>query len=232
MEQEKRDAYVLRYGEEALRRRDIHARFAVFASERLEGPQGEKWGRLFEVLMQIENSTEYLIGDITEFFKPLPKSNIFPIWRTVHLVPEADPRITFATAIEMAGMKVSDLARDLLAQPSFTVTTEETEVRLCCAMVKELTGHDQATTAEILDAIRRVGELCPAEVGPQLRVQYADQPMGEYLLVGMEPVTDSDGYLRVFSVAHESDGQWLRGNDGNADNVWDGDLQWVFVARN
>jgi len=37
-------------------------------------------------------------------------------------------------------------------------------------------------------------ELCPAEVGPQLRLQYQDQ-LDEWLVIGMEPILGPDGTL-------------------------------------
>jgi hypothetical protein len=73
--------------------------------------------------------------------------------------------------------------------------------------------------------------LCPAEVGPQWRLQYADQPMGEWILVGMEPISDSDGYLKVFDVARLEDGRWLYGNDGRPGGVWYGDNRWAFRRK-
>jgi len=42
-------------------------------------------------------------------------------------------------------------------------------------------------------------------------------------------ITDSGGNLKVFNVEHNDNGQWLNSNNGNPDNVWNPDNQWVFV---
>ena len=44
-------------------------------------------------------------------------------------------------------------------------------------------------------------------------------------------IIDSDGYLRVFSVEHNDNGQWLNSNYDNPENVWNADEQWLFVRR-
>lgn len=41
--------------------------------------------------------------------------------------------------------------------------------------------------------------------------------------------TDSNGNLNVFNVKRNEDGLWLNGNNGHADNFWNGDNQWLFV---
>ncbi|MFA4890608.1 MAG: hypothetical protein WC587_03210, partial [Candidatus Paceibacterota bacterium] len=41
-------------------------------------------------------------------------------------------------------------------------------------------------------------------------------------------ITDSDGNLNVFETERNSDGLWLNGNNGNPDNRWNADNQWVF----
>lgn len=78
MEQEERDAYKVRYGEEALRLRDIHAKFAVFASERLVSPQAEEWVKFLEMLMELEKLPEELFGFLAKFL-PKPASNLYPL---------------------------------------------------------------------------------------------------------------------------------------------------------
>ena len=50
---------------------------------------------------------------------------------------------------------------------------------------------------------------------------------------GILYITDSDGDLNVFNVKRNDDGtQWLNGNNGRPDNVWNADNRWVFLRRN
>ncbi len=49
---------------------------------------------------------------------------------------------------------------------------------------------------------------------------------------GVLYITDSDGNLNVFEMERNSDGSWLNGNNGNPDNFWNADNQWVFLSGN
>jgi len=50
----------------------------------------------------------------------------------------------------------------------------------------------QTNTASLADIYARANQLgfglAAAEVAPQLRLQYFDQPIGEFLIIGMEPI--------------------------------------------
>ena len=128
------------------------------------------------------------------------------------------------------GNRISSYGNDILGKIALAET--ETEVTLHSATVKELTGKDVASNREINEAIRSKGyDLCPAEVGPQLRLQYSDQPSGEYLRVAMEPIADSDGDLFIFDVNHAYDDRWLDSDGGHPDDRWNGDNRFVFVSR-
>ena len=70
---------------------------------------------------------------------------------------------------------------------------------------------------------------CPAEVGLQLRLQYPNQPKGEWIMVAMDAVSDSLGALCVFRVEHDSDDRWLATYDGRPGFVWYPGSRWVFV---
>jgi len=49
---------------------------------------------------------------------------------------------------------------------------------------------------------------------------------------GISYKTDSDGNPKVFNVNRNNDGKfWLNSNNGQADNKWNANNQWVFVCR-
>ena len=161
-------------------------------------------------------------------------SDALKIFKTIKLGTGLKTAIDFANSLKRKGFHVSKWASDILAQPAFTasVSDKETEADLVVLTVEQLTGsRETATTARIFEEAKKLGlELCPAEVGPQLRLQYRDQPKGEWLLIAMEPITGSDGDLSVFDVERVDDGLWLDSDDSDPDFLWDPDDRWVFVC--
>jgi hypothetical protein len=155
-----------------------------------------------------------------------------PAWKTIKLGTGLKTSKDFINAIEKAGGKVSDWARNILGRKAFTASAEPMELDLVVVSVAELGFPGGATLKDIYAKAKTFGlELCPCEVGPQLRPQYMDQPNGEWLLVAMEPITASDGGPDVFSVAHGGFGRWLSTNSGYPGYVWSGSRRWVFVRR-
>lgn len=105
----------------------------------------------------------------------------------------------FRQAIKDGGMKIGDNANDILGKPEFVAAAEETEVDLVKVTIAELGFTKGATHERIYSRAKKLGlELCPSEVGPQLRLQYKDQPKDEEVRVGMKPIRSSGGYLRGF----------------------------------
>ncbi len=173
---------------------------------------------------------------LVEFWKKDGKKVVssakFPIWRTLKLGTGHQTADDFRKVIKKANCKISDWANDILGKPDFTASTEEQEVELVVASVAELGFPNGATREKIYAKAKELGlDLCPAEVGPQLRLQYKDQPMNEWLLIGMEPITDSVGSLEVFYVERDGGGRWLSSYCDGADGVWHGAYRWVFVRR-
>ena len=155
---------------------------------------------------------------------------VFQIWKTIKLgATGLKTAEDFRCALRDGNFRLSDWALDILAKPAFAVATEETTVDLVRVNVAELGFKKGARRDQIYDRARELGlELCPAEVGPQLRLQHKDQPSGEWLVIGMEPITDSVGYLHVFNVARGDSGLWLIADCGHPAHVWDADNHWVF----
>lgn len=168
---------------------------------------------------------------LKEFLSGLtpPKSG-FKVWKTIKLGMGLRTSYEFPRAIKQAGMKISDWVNEILWKPSFGVATQEIEFDLVNVSVAELGFAKGATRREIYTCAIELGlELCPNKVGPQLRLQYRDQPMGERLLVGMEPIAGSGGYLNVFNVGHYGDGLWLDSSSGHPGYPWYADIRWLFV---
>lgn len=159
-------------------------------------------------------------------------SDKFKTWMTLSLGTGPKTADDFRRALKKGGHHISDWANNILGKPAFIVAKKKTEVELIRVTVADLGFESGATRQDIYERAMKLGfALCPAEVGPQLRLQYKDQPMNEWLLVAMEPITDSDGSLNVFNVARNEDGSWLISNYGKPDDFWLGDNMWAFVRR-
>lgn len=151
------------------------------------------------------------------------------IWKTIKLGTGLKTADEFRKALKDKGFNISDWANDILGKSAFTVATEETEVDLVKVTVAELGFRKGVRRDQIYERAKELGlELCPPEVGPQLRLQCQDQPNGEWVLIGMEPITDSDGGLCVFRVGRADSGLWLYSYWGDPGGLWGPDRRWVF----
>ena len=80
-------------------------------------------------------------------------------------------------------------------------------------------------------AVAQGFELCPAEVGPALRLNYLDQPLGEFLHIAMRPVARYTGELVDFSVGNAGAGLILIGGDGHPEVMLSGAERFVFIRQ-
>jgi hypothetical protein len=80
---------------------------------------------------------------------------------------------------------------------------------------------------------RQLGfDIATAEVGPQLGLQYFDQPMGEFLVVGMEPIKTWSAEPVILNVANGGARLVLIGQDGRTDAEIPVASRFVFVRSN
>jgi hypothetical protein len=95
-------------------------------------------------------------------------------------------------------------ANDIIRKNTFTVVLEEKEIQLIKISVAELGFKIGATYRNLCLRAKEIGlTLCPSEVGPQLRLQYKDQPSGECLNIGMEPILGSNGLVCIFTIKQD-----------------------------
>jgi hypothetical protein len=125
--------------------------------------------------------------------------------------------------LDAAGCNIGRLAAAIFARPEFTVSSTKAKVELVAVSAAGL-GFKTATVsmAAIYARARQLGfGLAAAEVGPQLRLQYFDQPVGEFLIIGMEPIKTWSGEPVVLNVVNGGAGLILIGQDGRADaEIW------------
>ena len=136
-----------------------------------------------------------------------------------------------AGEIKSNGMIIGEWTKDVLNQ-KFPVGIKEQRINLVAVSVEDLGFRRGARRDEIYSRAKALGfELCPSEVGPQLRLQHLDQPLYEWLVIGMRPITSSDGGFGIFLVGHGHRGIYLIGYYGDEDYFWDKDSRFVFVQQ-
>ncbi len=111
------------------------------------------------------------------------------IWRTITLGTYKGVG-AYRDALDAGRIKIGVSADEILGRPAFPYAMTKTDVELVVLSAAELGVVEWETSlSNVYKRARQVGlELCPAEVGPQLRLEYRNQPLGEALDIAMEPV--------------------------------------------
>lgn len=150
--------------------------------------------------------------------------------------------------LERSGHKIYTYAKSMMANEDFKRSLREPdpkqpdwkkwklkspeEAKLIRLRVEALGFPGGATTDQIFAKAQELGlELCPPEIGPQFRLQYVNQPMNEYVYVGMKQITASDGGPDVFCVERGGGGSWLCGLWAEPADGWGAGAQFVFRLR-
>jgi len=91
-------------------------------------------------------------------------------------------------------------------------------------------GADGASLKDIYERASSLGlALAPAELGPTLRLDYLDQPLGEFLHIAMKPVTRDGGDPVDFTIGNGGAGLLLISGDAHSDSIVPGNERFVFV---
>src|SRR5262249_21422867 len=154
----------------------------------------------------------------------------FQIWRTitVRTYKGAD---AYRDALDSARIKVGVSADEILGRPAFPYARTKTDVKLAVLSAAELgVESDESSLSDVYERAKQVGlELCPAEVGPQLRLDYRNQPLGEALDIAMEPVATYSGDPTILTLANWGTGLMLIGRDGRSESTVNRISRFVFA---
>jgi len=151
------------------------------------------------------------------------------IWRTTTLGFHKGVD-SYRDALDAAKMKIGDAADEILGRPAFLYVKEKTEVELTVVSAADLGVESEAALADVYKQAKQFGlALCPAEVGPQLRLDYRDQPRGESLNIAMEPVSTYSGEPMILSLLNFGSGLALVGSNGRSDFMVPRYFRFVFA---
>src|SRR5262245_20901499 len=167
-----------------------------------------------------------------------------PIWKTI-TVGGSKGVNAIRIAIETAPcpMAIGDQADEALGRPAFPFFKMPFELDLVVLSAFDFafgdeTSRNEPELAASVDvslhdiyarAVALGFELCPAEVGPALRLNYLDQPLDEFLRIAMKPVALYSGALVAFTVGNGGAELLLGGRNGHPDVKVPGATRFVFV---
>lgn len=131
--------------------------------------------------------------------------------------------------LKQKNIKVNEYGQSLLDSKDFTTSKNIENIDLVRLTVGDLGFSGGATTDEIYQKAEELGlELCPPEVGPQLRLSYSGS---EYLSIAMKQITDRDGSPRVFFLDRVDAGLWLHAHNAGPSSRCYADSKFVFRTR-
>lgn len=136
-------------------------------------------------------------------------------------------------AIEQAGMKISDSVLHMMRSLDFTTEKQSEQADLVQLTVQNIFNDDQVhTTDELYKKAEELGlELCPAEVGPHLRLKYTEQALGDWYSIAMKQITGADGRPGVFYVERGAGGLWRDSDWAGPAGPWHARHRIVFRLR-
>ncbi|KRR16340.1 hypothetical protein CQ13_36915 [Bradyrhizobium retamae] len=153
-----------------------------------------------------------------------------PVWKKITIGTFSNS-FALRNALHAVGCGTGGLAGEILARPAFTLSATKADLELYTVSAAELGFQTQtASLGQIYARAKQLGfGLAAAEIAPHLRLQYLDQPIGEFLIIGMEPIKTWEGEPVILTVANGGAGLILIGQDGRADAEISVASRFVFL---
>ncbi len=194
-------------------------------------------GPICKTAINPETRKEEVAPEYKDFFQKLPEnlehiySMSFPEGRIQKYQIEIGGKTKDDLKAELTEKKiyVSDWANQLLDSKDFTVLESTETYDLVRLTVKDLGFPNGATTDEIYRRALDLGlDLCPAEVGPNLRLSNSGD---DWMYIAMKQIADRDGYPGVFDLGRGGDALGLHVGGARPTRGWGSGNQFVFSLR-
>ena len=174
----------------------------------------------------------------------------FKTWKTIKLGTGLKTPADFRRALKSSGCEVGRWGADaILDSPAFVVSLTEIQVKLVIISVAELGLHGEKESwndrklisfEEIYSCAQELNlGICSIEVGPQLRLQYLEQPVlaDEWINIGMKPIkvkphsTTETSENLIFTLSHhDKKGKLgLAAGDGSPRRLFSHANRFVFI---
>ena len=134
--------------------------------------------------------------------------------------------------MEAVGINIADNAKSMLKNREFVPGKNPVEATLIRLTVAELGFKSGATTDQIYERAQILGlELCPPDTGPNYRLKYRNQPLKEWIYMGMKQITGSGGRPSVFGLGRYGGSLWLDDAGAGPGSGWEPAFEFVFRLR-
>ena len=144
--------------------------------------------------------------------------------------------------LRRTAISMNESAARLFASEHFTTSATRYAVMTVELTVRDLGFLQGATIIEIFGRAEALGlGLCPLELGPHLRLQYHDQPEGDWgqpirhhqapsgaITIASQKLTDDDDFPKGFYLRRIKGELWLRGYRCGNEHVWEPDDHFIF----
>jgi hypothetical protein len=172
-----------------------------------------------------EEGVDRLLAGKLKLVETKPRE--FTVWKTVTLGRYKNPQ-NYRAALTQANMKISGWATDILDRIS--CRQKNVDLDLVVMSVSDLGFKNGARYADICAKAIELGlKLCPAEVGPALRLEYGDQIHGGWVYITMEAIDTRQRDSSIFEVWNTDGNLWLNAQSVKAVVLWGNGGQFVFV---
>lgn len=130
-----------------------------------------------------------------------PDPENFRVWKSI-CVSQFKDGAKFLEPFAKHDVVVQDWARSMLVGPEFRASSTPRTLPLILMSVGALGFPEGEMYESVIGRLKELQfALCPADVGPQLRLEYLQQPEGEWILVAMNSIRNNHGELCTFVVS-------------------------------
>ena len=131
--------------------------------------------------------------------------------------------------MEAAGINISDYVKSMLKNREFVPGKNPKEATFIRLTVADLGFKSNATTNQIYKRAQILGlKLCPPDTSLNYRLKYRNQPLNEWIYIGMKQIFDSDGNPLVFELKRDGKGLWLGLSLAGPGNQWNPGRKFAF----